>query len=283
MKYLKTLFKLLAWLLVLALLGLLVVWLAQGMLMYPGRPLSGGGADFATRIQAVQNRGYAAVHIEAGDPKVRLRALWSPFKDQTSPALLWMHDRGSDITDTLSVLGPMQELKFHVLALEYPGYGDAEGETTEAEVMARAAAAFSWLSSREEVAPRRVFVGGIEMGAAVALNLATRTEAAGVIAFATLPDMEDGVREKLGGLPVGFLLRDRYSVEPALAGITAPVLFVHGDADPVVPSWRIDAMAGKVSLSKVLTIAGAGRADLLSRMSKDDWADVGSFVFEGPK
>jgi hypothetical protein len=283
MKHLRTLFKILAWLLVLALLGLLVIWLAQGMLMYPGKPFSGGSTDFATRIQAVQNRGFAAVHIEAGAPKVRVRGLWSPCKDGTTPALLWMHERGSDITDTLSVLGPMQELKFHVLALEYPGYGDADGETTEAEVMARAEAAFSWLWSREEVAPRRVFVGGIELGAAVALKLAARTEAAGVIAFATLPDMEDGVSEKLKGLPVGFLLKDRYSVEPALAGLTAPVLFVHGSADPLVPGWRIDSIASKVSSSKVLAIGNAGRTDLVQKMSREDWAEVGSFIFEGLK
>jgi pimeloyl-ACP methyl ester carboxylesterase len=281
MKFLKTLGKILIWLLVLAGLLLLLVYLGQGMLMYPGKGISGTPADWNARLGTAQNRGFAAVYAEGGTEGIRVRALWAQSREGTVPALLWMHGRSEDITDPLAALGPMQEAGFHVLSMEYPGFGDAEGETDEATILAHAEAAFDYLWNRDDVAPRRIYVGGTDLGAAVALKLAARKDASGVVAMATLPDMAEAVEDKLKGIPVGFVLRDRFEVEPILPTIPCEVLFVHGTSDELVSISRIDGFAAKVGKARVLRVDAARHGNIIHCLSKDHWQEIATFVFEG--
>lgn len=284
MKALKTLLKVLAWLLVLTGLALLGVFLGQRILMYPGAGISGTPTDWNARIGAVQNRGFAAVYAAGGTEGAKARGLWAQARENNVPAVLWFHSRGEDITETLGILGPLQGQGIHVLAMEYPGYGDAEGETSEGNILVHAEAAFDYLWNQDGVvAPRRVFVGGKDLGAAVALRLAARKDVAGVIAFSTLPDMADAVSARLKGFPVGFLLRDRFQVEPILPTISAAVLFVHGTADDLVPAARVEGMAALLPKAKVMTIEGAGHDDLAPTLTRDQWDEIGRFVFEGMK
>jgi uncharacterized protein len=281
MKFLKTLGKLLLGLVILGAVAMLVIFLGQNILKYPGKGFSGTPTDWNSRLGAVQNRGYPAIYAPGGTENIQVRALWSQSREGTVPALLWMHGRSEDITDTLSTIGPMAERKFHVLSMEYPGYGDAEGDTTEANILAHAEAAFDYLTARDDVAPRRVYVGGFDLGAAVALKLAARKDAAGVIAFGTLPDMAIGVSSRLKGVPVGFLLRDRFLVEPILTTVPAPVLFVHGTADELVPISDIEGISARLSKSRVMPVEGAGHDNLVAAVTKEQWDDIALFVFEG--
>lgn len=283
MKVFKTLGKIVVWLLVLAALLLLLLFLGQGLLMYPGKGISGTPTDWNARLGTAQNRGFAAVYATGGTEGIKVRALWAQSRDGTVPALLWMHGRSEDITDTLSALDPMQKEGFHVLSMEYPGFGDAEGDTNEASILAHAEAAFDYLWNRDDVAPRRVYVGGNDLGAAVALKLAARRDAAGVVAMATLPDMADAVASKFKGAPIGFLLRDRFQVEPILPTIPCPVLFVHGTDDELVPLSRIREFSAKVGKSEVMAVDSARHGNILHCLSKDQWKDIAVFIFEGPK
>ncbi len=281
MKYLKTLGKLILWLGILAVIGMVAVYFGQNIIKYPGKSFSGTPTDWNSRIAAVQNRGYPAIHAQGGPENLKVRAVWSQSRDGTVPALLWMHGRSEDITDTLSLIGPLAERKLHVLSIEYPGYGDAEGETTEANILAHAEAAFDWLTARDDVAPRRVFVGGSGLGAAAALKLAARKDAGGVVAFGTLPDQALAVSERLKGVPVGFLLRDRFLVEPILSTIPCPVLFVHGTADELVPMSVIEGLAGRVGKSRVMAVEGAAHGNVVGNITRDQWDEISQFVFEG--
>lgn len=278
MKTLKTLLRILAWLLVLAGILLVILYFAQSVLMYPARNLGGSNTEFLSRLNLVASRGLRSVDIPGPKEGTTIRALWMANSSGTCPAVLWFHGREEDVTEITTVATALRDQGNHVLCMEYPGYGDNRDPLSETEILARADTCFEWLSKHEEVALRSVAVGGYELGGAVAVLVGARKKATAVLALAVLPDMTTAVAGKLKGLPIGFLLKDHFTVEPILGDVPVPILFVHGTADPTVPIEKVDSLKAAARQARVLKIDGAGRSDLQSRLSKDQWDEIGTFL-----
>jgi len=278
MQKLKTLLRILVWLLVIAGIGLLVLYLFQSVLMYPGKNLGGSSTEWTSRLNLVGSRGFILVSIPGSKPGTEIKALWAPNSQGTCPAVLWFHGRDEDVTDLATVMGALRDQGVHVLAVEYPGYGDSKDALDEASLLDRADAAFEYLAKREEVMPRSILAGGYELGAAIALQVAARKRASGVLALGTLPDMETAVAARIKGLKVGFILHDHFEVAHTIADVPVPILFVHGSADAVVPLARIEALQALARRSRLVTIEGAGGPDLVGKIPREQWDAIGQFL-----
>ncbi len=281
MKTLKTLLRILAWLLVLAGILLLILYFAQSVLMYPAQNLGGSNTEFLSRLHLVASRGLRSVDVPGPREGTTVRALWMENSQGVAPVVLWFHGREEDVTEISTVVTSLRDQGNHVLAMEYPGYGDNRDPLSETEILSRADACFDWLAKKEEVAPRSIIVGGYELGASVALLVGARKNASAVLALGVLPDMQTAVAGKLKGLPIGFILKDHFTVEPVLGDIPVPILFVHGTADTVVPLARLDAFLAVARRARVMEIEGADRSDLLSKISRERWDEIGSFLASG--
>jgi pimeloyl-ACP methyl ester carboxylesterase len=268
-KYLKGLGKLAVVVLVLAILGAVILYFCQDFIVYPGRSLyRGDSPEWQSRIAFMAGRGFEPIEIEGKDG-VKVKGLRCPSAAGAAPAILWFHARGENITEIASTLDVLAKTGFHVFVMQYRGYGHSFGETSEINVMADAEALFDDVCERDTVIRKRVVVGGAEWGAAVALKLAARRDAAGVLAVATVPDMATAAASTFRWAPWGLLLKDHYEVGPALGGVTCPVLFVHGADDLVVPVEDVERMASKIpARNSIHRVAGAGHERVLESGGK---------------
>jgi pimeloyl-ACP methyl ester carboxylesterase len=122
-----------------------------------------------------------------------------------------------------------------VFALDYRGFGESEGMISEAGIYRDAEAAYDYLRSELKIPPQRILLYGFSMGAAVAIDLATRVEAAGLMvegAWLSIPRLGS---ERYPFLPISLVARNRFSSEEKVREVAMPKLFVHARADGKVP------------------------------------------------
>lgn len=277
--------KFLVTVLVLAVIGMLVLYLTQDFLVFPGRGLYRGNTpEWQSRIAALSSAGFNPVEFQSKDGAL-VHAIFAPSPNQDAPVLLWIHARDANITEINQHLKPLSMLAgLNVLAMEYRGYGNSAGDTTEENLLADAEAAIDYLLQRDDIAGKRILVGGLELGANLAFKVAGRRKVSGVIAVSPLPDMETAVAQKIPVVPIGFLLSQKFRLMPALSAVTAPVFIAHGSEDTIVPSSRIDEIVAKLSSrTRVKEIMGAGHYDVFERGGKDLMEEIDAFVVQEAK
>jgi fermentation-respiration switch protein FrsA (DUF1100 family) len=148
--------------------------------------------------------------------------------------VLYAHGNAGNVTDCYWKLRFLTEkLGVTVLCFDYRGFGKSEGTASEEGVLKDARAARRWLAIRAGIRESDIVLLGTSLGGAVAVDLAARDGARGLIlesTFTSIPDVADSKRPKLGSAMSIHLdslakIRDYHG----------PLLQAHGDADQVVP------------------------------------------------
>ncbi len=208
------------------LLVCLLVWLQQGRLIFfPERRL------FAT--PAASGLAYEDVFLETADGH-RVHAWFLPTEEARG-TLLFCHGNAGNLSHRVEFLRFLHELGFSVLALEYRGYGRSGGEPSEAGLYADAAAAWRHLTGERGLAPERIAIHGRSLGAAVAIELASRVRPGALVIESAFTSAADLGRRVYPWLPVRPLLRHRFDSLSRVGEIGVPKLFVHAHEDEVVP------------------------------------------------
>ncbi|RPI56581.1 MAG: alpha/beta hydrolase [Acidobacteria bacterium] len=121
-----------------------------------------------------------------------------------------------------------------VFIFDYRGYGDNPGSPSENGLRMDARAARSYLLSRSDVDPKALVYFGESLGTAVAVELASEHPPAGLILRSPFTSLTALGRHHYG-LPVGWILRDRYATLDRMSNLRTPLLVIAGDSDRIVP------------------------------------------------
>jgi fermentation-respiration switch protein FrsA (DUF1100 family) len=150
----------------------------------------------------------------------------------------------------------------NVLIPEYVGYGMSGGRAGEAGCYATAEAAYAYVLTRKDVDPDKIVAAGWSLGAAVAVDLASRKPVAGLVIFSAFTSMVEMARLHFPYLPASLLLRHRFESESKIARVRCPILIGHGRDDRLIPHAMSDRLAaaagGPVSR---FSVDGAGHND----------------------
>jgi fermentation-respiration switch protein FrsA (DUF1100 family) len=176
--------------------------------------------------------------------------------------VLVANGNGGDRTDRVALAAALRDAGFAVLLFDYRGYGDSEGEPTEAGLALDVRAARSYLVDDLRVPPDRLVYFGDSIGGAVVSELAVEYPPAGLVLRSPFTELADTAAEHYPFLPVRLLLRDRFPVVEHVRRIRVPTVVVHGSADSVVPPAQsravAEAAAGPVT---VVEVRGADHND----------------------
>lgn len=204
--------------------------LVQRRLIYPGA--YGEAAPAGDRAVPP---GAAAITLETADGE-RLYALWRAPRPGCG-VVVSFHGNASlpEYHAERFVADPWAAAGWGVLAPAYWGYPGSTGAPSEDGLIADGLAAVAAARARAPGAP--ILLHGHSLGAAVAVAVAARLPAgafAGLYLEAPFDSMVSAARVHVPAAP-GWLLRDTYRSDLRIAGLSGPILIVHGTDDPVVP------------------------------------------------
>lgn len=151
--------------------------------------------------------------------------------------VIFLHGNSATVASRVNIhhYEQLRKLGLNVLAPEYHGFAGVEGTPSEAAMEGDARAAYQLLHVQLRVPARRIIVYGWSLGSAVAVDLASRVNAAAVILEGAPASIADVGQERYPYFPVRWLIRNPFESIAKIGRVHAPVLFLHSAGDEIVP------------------------------------------------
>jgi fermentation-respiration switch protein FrsA (DUF1100 family) len=149
--------------------------------------------------------------------------------------MIYFYGNGMCLKQAMPEFDRFRRLGLNVLIPDYVGYGMSGGRPSEHGCQATADAAYDFLVSTRGGDPKTIIAGGWSLGGAVAIDLASRRQVGGLVAFSTFTSAVEVARRLLPFAPVSLLLRSRFDSLRKIATIRCPILIGHGRRDTIIP------------------------------------------------
>jgi len=202
------------------------MFLEESLIFFPSRYPEGDWSPAGIPIEDAW--------FEAPDG-TKLHGWYVPRKDAKA-TVLFSHGNGGNITHRIDLLRALhKQVGVSVLMFDYRGYGRSGGKPNEAGILADARAARAWLAKREGIAEHDIVMMGESLGGAVAVDLAARDGARGLVLQSTFSSLPDVAACHYAWLPVRWAMRTRLDSCSKIGDYHGPLLQSHGDADTIVP------------------------------------------------
>lgn len=161
--------------------------------------------------------------------------LWFPAPKAAS-VILFFHANAEDLGMSFAVLKHMRDqFKVNVMAVEYPGYGLLRGMASgEAALYEVALTAFRFLIDEMGVRYSQIILFGRSLGSGPAVYLAAQYPVGGLILVSAIASVRAAVQSIVGRL-LAVAFDERFPNSRSIANVSCPTLFIHGEADSLIP------------------------------------------------
>lgn len=215
-------------LLLVAAVGLPILWAAQRQLLY----LPSGTASSPAEA-GVPSADVIAVTTADG---VGLSAWFVPTTVQPPRATVIVFNGNAGNRGHRAPLArQLVSAGYHVCLFDYRGYGGNGGSPSEAGLIADGRAVRAAVGGRPDVDSGRIVLLGESLGTGVAVALAADAPPLAVVLRSPFTSIADVAAHHYWFLPVRRLLWDRFDSLARISRVRAPILIVAGDCDRVVP------------------------------------------------
>ena len=171
----------------------------------------------------------------AANEKINAWYCKTGISGDSTPTVLYCHENAGNISYGLETVRSFLDLGANVLVFDYRGYGRSDGRPSEQNVYADARAAWDWLVTEQRVSPSRIFVFGRSLGGAVAVDLATRVDCAGLILESTFTSAAALGQRLYPFVPIRLVSRFSFDSLAKIRRVSCPVLVTHSPADEMIP------------------------------------------------
>ena len=204
---------------------------------------------------------YEDARFEAEDG-TRLHGWFVPHSKPRAVAL-FLHGNAGNITGRAPILRALHDRHdVAVMTFDYRGYGRSEGKPNEKGILRDARAARAWLAERTGVDERDIVIMGRSLGGGVAVDLAAKDGARGLVLSSTFTSLPDVGAQLLPWMPTRLMMTHRLDSLAKIASYQGPLLHSHGDADQVIPYRMGQKLFAAASGPKqFVTIPGGGHND----------------------
>jgi len=212
-----------------------IVYFMQGRMLYlsnmPGRALTMTPIDVGMDYQDVS--------IETADG-VRLHGWF--IEGRSSRVLLFFHGNAGNISHRLESIRQFTNLGLSVLIIDYRGYGQSGGKTTEKGIYRDADAAWRYLTEDRGIAASDIVIFGRSLGASVASWLAAQHQPLALIVESSFTSVPDVAQEIYPWLPARWLSRFNHATRDYIRDVRCPVLVTHSRDDEIIPFHHGEAI-----------------------------------------
>lgn len=154
---------------------------------------------------------------------------------RSSQVLLFFHGNAGNISHRLDSIRQFVELGLSVLIIDYRGYGQSGGKTTESGIYRDADAAWRYLTEDRGISASNIILFGRSLGASVASHLAAQHQPLALIVESSFTSVPDIAAELYPWLPARWLSRFGHATRDYVRDVRCPVLVAHSRDDEIIP------------------------------------------------
>jgi len=213
---------------------LVSVWVLLSLLLYLFQPkfvyFPHSEIDYTPDMAGLA---YEDIYFKTEDD-IELNGWFIPVEG-AKRTLLFFHGNGGNISHRLDSLKIFHELGLSVFIIDYRGYGQSQGTTSEQGTYRDAEAAWRYLTKTRGIADNEIIIFGRSMGGAVATWLASRYTPNLLILESTFTSVADMGKHYYPYLPTQLLARIKYASIDRIGDIQCPILFSHSQTDEIIP------------------------------------------------
>jgi fermentation-respiration switch protein FrsA (DUF1100 family) len=200
--------------------GVGVLYFKQRGMLFPIPPV-GRTAPAAAGFPEAEER----VLTTADGEKV---IVWHVPARPGRPVILFFPGNGDFLAGRVSRFKGITSDGTGLVALSYRGYAGSTGSPSEEGLLRDGAAAYAFTAARYD--PSRIVAWGFSLGTGVAVAIASEHPVGKLILEAPYTSTIDVAASLFPIVPVSLLMRDRFHSDRRIAGVTVPLLVMHGDA-----------------------------------------------------
>lgn len=229
------------------LLLIMLAWFQRSLIYHPSRskplPASESGLSQAavdlkvTTHDGLTLSGWLSL---ANQKKTAKKADLQKLLAQGRPLVILFPGNAGNRTNRVHMLRTFGLMGVDAMIYDYRGYAENPGSPTEASLIRDARAIWNHATEQLGVPAQRIVLYGESLGGGSAVRLAADLckegiEPGGLIVQSTFNSLVDAGRHHFPILPVGLMLIDRFESDRHVAGVTCPILQIHGARDQIVP------------------------------------------------
>ena len=209
-------------------------------------------------IQLPERSGVEDVYFQSGD-STQLHGWYLPHSEPRAVVLAF-HGNAGNISHAISTLKILnQRHGLAVMMFDYRGYGRSDGKPSEDGILMDARAARRWLARRTGVKETEIVLMGRSLGGGVAVDLAAKDGARGLVLVSTFTSLPKVGNHLLPLVPTALLMTERLDSISKIGDYQGPLLQSHGDADRLIPFEMGRELFGAANEPKqFVTIPGGG-------------------------
>ena len=235
-----------------------VVYFMQGRMLYlsgvPGRTLTMTPSDVGMDYQDVSIKTADGVTLHG----------WF-IVGQSSQVLLFFHGNAGNISHRLDSIRQFQNLGLSVLIIDYRGYGQSGGRTTERGIYYDADAAWRYLTENRGIPANDIVIFGRSLGASAASRLAAQHQPLALIVESSFTSVPDIAQELYPWLPARWLSRFSHATRDYVRDVQCPVLVAHSRDDEIIPFHHGEAIFASANEPRTLLALRGAHNDAFLR------------------
>ena len=161
---------------------------------------------------------------------------WIPCENPIG-TLIVLHGSGGNLADRIDMLAAMRNLRVHLFAIDYRGYGRSRGIPSEQGLIRDVRAAYEVVRAEyDDADDPPVAVYGRSLGGLFAVHLAAQKPVRGLIVEAAFTSFEGMVRHRHPRLARWYRLAGfRLNAVDEIRKVTCPTLVAHSVDDDLIP------------------------------------------------
>ncbi|MGB7407022.1 MAG: alpha/beta hydrolase [Pontixanthobacter sp.] len=221
-----------------------LAYLFQSSLIYPANQ---------ARIEPTGD--YRAIILQTSDG-LDLRAFYRSAEFGL-PTIVYFHGNGGTLAGSMAANMKFAQAGYGLLLVNYRGYGGNPGSPSEAGFYRDGHTAMDWLTDQGVGQEDRIIAGN-SIGGGTAVEMAKAYTPRALILSAPFTSLTDVASEKIGWLPVRWLLRDRFDNAAKIGDLSMPILIQHGTSDNLISAAHSRILAKRAPNATLKLFDGAG-------------------------
>lgn len=203
---------------------------------------------------------------------------WFIPKANSYATVLYCHGNAGNISHRLEIAKMFNAKSLNFFIFDYRGFGRSKGAPSEQGTYLDAQAAYNYLVKTKGTLPEKIVIYGKSLGAAIAIDLATKTKAGALISESGFTSTPDLARQVYKFSPLWLFVSQKYDSLKKIDKINMPKLIIHSQNDEIIPFSHGKKLFDRAKEPKELYVMKGGHNDAFYIYSDECMQRIDNFL-----